>query len=225
MTGVQQCRADIVVIIPDLTVNEELNKPDAALDQSASNQTSPTVRLGYRLIDAIQLQRGFGFLSQIECIRGGNLHSSGEFIRRDACGELRAIRPLALMNSIKPRNQLSLDPRHGEWFIEVRFQIQNGGSRRSKSSSLIERWKIARCPVIDPVHGQALRIVEDNIGGKILILGPQPIGNPRSQRRSADEFASRVNLVQRWFVRQIRREHRSNHRDVVDLSCEVGHRV
>src|SRR5215831_2334801 len=66
------------VVIPDLTINVKLDKPDPAFDETPCHETTPTVRVRGFLADAIPLAGCRRLFRNIEGITGLQLHAGCE---------------------------------------------------------------------------------------------------------------------------------------------------
>src|SRR5438874_434450 len=71
---------------------KHLNESHSVLNQPACQQALPAKWLRDLLIHPVQFARGFGFVAQIHGLRRAALHSECEFVRGNACSQLRVAR-------------------------------------------------------------------------------------------------------------------------------------
>src|SRR6266446_6822414 len=83
---------DALVVVPDLAVDEKLNKPHAALDESSGNQAPCAVFASGRLIEAVELSCRFALARNVERLLGRGLHARGKFVAGNARFEIALTR-------------------------------------------------------------------------------------------------------------------------------------
>src|SRR5207247_834270 len=93
---------DVLVVIPDLAVDEELYETDAALDQTPRNQTTRAVFASDGIVKAIKFPGRFGFAGNIERLFGSRLHARGQFVAGDARFEIALAGMAREMVAIQP---------------------------------------------------------------------------------------------------------------------------
>ena len=89
----------------------------------------------------------------------------------------------------------------------------------------MNRRQIPGTPVVDTVDRQAQRIVQHDVGRQVAVFGAESVTDPRSDRWPPGELAARLNFVERWFVREIRRLQRSDQRETIDLCRQMRHQL
>ena len=92
-----QILLDMVVVVPWLAAQEELNKSNAPLNQTTCDQTSFAVFFGFGLIDSVKSKCRLGFLADIERLFGGHLHVGCHFVTGDPRLEIHLTRMLLQM--------------------------------------------------------------------------------------------------------------------------------
>ncbi len=102
-----------------------------------------------------------------------------------------------------------------------RLEIDDRAAGVADLHALVRGRHVAVAPVRRAVDRPAAMIREDDEAGQVLVLAPQPVGNPAADARMAGEDAAGVHLEQRWAVRGAERMHRADERDVVDVLGDV----
>ena len=81
----------VAVLVPAVVaqvLTEHLDEPHAALDQPPGDQALPAVGLGRRIVEAVELLRGCGFVRQIHQVGHGRLHAEGQLVVGDRASSL-----------------------------------------------------------------------------------------------------------------------------------------
>ena len=94
----------------------------------------------------------------------------------------------------------------------------------AQTRSLKRCWQERRAVVL----GSAVveRGTQTQEAGQVLVLAAQPVEGPRPKARSSEDTAARVDIEQRWPVRnEIGSVHRADHCDVVDATADVRKEV
>ena len=102
----------IVVVVPRLPTEEELEKADSPLDETSRNQAACAVFACRFIIEAVHFLCGFGFLRQIESVLCRFLHASRQFITGNSGLEIvctRILRRMAPIEFVEKRQVLFLD--------------------------------------------------------------------------------------------------------------------
>src|SRR5258706_15215481 len=79
---------EIAVSVPEIAAaGIALNKANTALDEAAGEQQIAAELVRLLFVEPVKLLRGFGFLSEVHCLRGRSLHAKGQFVRAQASGQ------------------------------------------------------------------------------------------------------------------------------------------
>ena len=92
---------DVAVVVPHLAAGVELNKSDAAFDESSREQALFAEGFGLLRADAVAFPRRVSFLRNIKRVGRGQLHPGGEFVVFDPSVEARLEGAAALVNLIE----------------------------------------------------------------------------------------------------------------------------
>src|SRR5690349_21529084 len=136
------------MVVPNLSIDEQLNESHSSFDQSPCIEASPAIGIGWLSPDTIHFQRPRTLLREIQSIGGGQLHACRQLVAGDPRVELRLVTALRFMQLIETRNQIALESCNFVRLFKVALQVENRRTRRTKSSSLIQRRQIARLPVL-----------------------------------------------------------------------------
>ena len=218
----RQRRPETAVRVPALPRRVELHEANSALDKPASQQALPTVRVRRLLADSILSQRFRRLLRDVQRVAGRQLHPRREFITGDAGVELQFARSLLLMNPVELCEQVAAQSFDLARLLRFGFEIQDRRPDRSHSSPLIQRRQITGLPVLHRVRRQpTVGRIEHDIRRQILILSPEPVRDPRTQRRQPGHQLARLNLEQSRLVILMRVEHRADDGDFVGVLRDV----
>ena len=220
-TGRGQARADVGVVVPDLEIDEQLNKPNAPFDQPAGDQATATIRICPLAPHSVPLLGTSGFLGNVQRVRGSQLHSCGKLIAGDPCIQLRLSGTSATMDSIECADQVPFQLHDGLGLLVLAVQIENGLAGGTKTGALVDGRQKPGLPVLHPVDRQPGRIVEHDVGRQILILAAETISDPRPEARQTRSHPAAVGDEQRGFMSQVGRVHRPNETDPIHLGGEV----
>ena len=88
------------MVVPNLKIDEELHETNAALDEPPRDEAAAAVAVGLASAEAVHFFGGFGFLIEVECVAGLELHAGGEFVAGHARIEPRLPRALGFVFEI-----------------------------------------------------------------------------------------------------------------------------
>ena len=80
---------DSAVIVPGLSAMKQLDKANAALDQTSGNQAASAILFGLWMIQPVHSVRCGRFFFDVERFGGRSLHAGSQFIACDPCLQLR----------------------------------------------------------------------------------------------------------------------------------------
>jgi len=169
------------VVVPRLTAQKQLHKPDTTLHQTPGEQTAGTVFASRILIEAIHSLRCLGFLRQIECFRCRHLHPRCQLISCYASLKIRFTGELPLMQAIQTAQQIQILTLWYSRQMSRRCEVQNSRFLRTEYRPLKHRRHPATRPVQHAIHRVTTRICKHHVGRQILILGAQCISDPAAQ--------------------------------------------
>src|SRR5579872_6115893 len=177
----------------------ELNEPDAALHQPARDQTVSAELAGHRAVYAVRLQRRGRLVRQVDGLRHLGLHSVGQLVALDSRRQLRAAGPRVQVLLVDARQQIELAPLllRGRRAVQVQHRVADGPEQRA----LVGGGHEAARPVRLAADRAAAVVHDHHIARQVLVLGPEAVGRPASQRRPADENAAGVHRHERGAVR------------------------
>jgi len=125
VAGLLEAGRKIGVVIPAVAVDVELHKPDAALYQPASDQATPAVRLSGLLADAVQLEGGLGFIRQIECVAGGELHPGRQLVAGNSGVKVGLAGTRHLVHAVESREQVALHVHDFGGSLNIGLQVEH----------------------------------------------------------------------------------------------------
>ena len=105
------------------------------------------------------------------------------------------------------------------------IQIQHGRPLGAESGALIHRRQPGRLPVGDAVDRQSLGVVQHHVGGQVLILGSQPVGDPGAHRGTGGDRASRLHEEDGGLVVEVGPVHGADQGDIVHAVRQMGHQL
>ena len=73
-----------------------------------------------------------------------------------------------------------------------------------------------------PSTGRPRGIGQDDVGGQVLVLGPQAVGRPRADARPARDDQAGVHHPERLLVIAVLGVHRANHGDLVGVPSDAA---
>ena len=108
-------------------------------------------------------------------------------------------------------------------FVVVRLQVEQRRAGRAHPRPLIQRREVAGHPALHAVGRQPRgRISQDDVGGQVLILRAESVGDPRAEHRMAREGLAGEPFEDRRFVIGMHVVHRADDRHLVDVLGGVG---
>ncbi len=108
LTDCRQRGADAGVSIPRLTAQKELHETDTALDEPSCDQTARAVLTSFIAIEPVELVCLSGLLSDIKSLFRFSLHPCSEFIRLNACFQIRLTRVQFEMSAVQRSQQIEV---------------------------------------------------------------------------------------------------------------------
>ena len=171
----------------------ELDEADAAFDEAAGEQAAGAEFVGALLVDAVELAGGGGFLGEIDGFGGGTLHAEGELVGADAGGHFAvAIEGVHLVHLLQEVEGVAL-ARGGHAFGGL--QVDDGFGAGAEDGALVDGGKESGAPARCAAFGGAFGLRHDDVGGEVLALAAESVGDPRAHARVAHEDAAGVDLV------------------------------
>ena len=213
------------MVIPDLGINKQLDKPYSPLDKSPCIETAPTIGIGRFLADPVHVEGSLVLVFQVQCIGCFQLHAGGQFIAGDAGIQVWLSTPLLAVNAVQPTKQLSLHLGDPVRLIELTGQVQHRGSCTSKACPLVERGQETGLPVLGAVDRKSLGVVQYHVSRQVLIFTSQAIGHPGTHRGQARNHSTTVNNKECRFVGQVDRVHRFENSDPIHAGGQVRHDI
>ena len=169
------------MIVPNLTIDIELHKADTALDKSTGDQATTAIGITFPLPNTVHRLGLYIFLPQIQCIGRRQLHPCGQTITGDPRREAwlpAALAPVPLIDFVDER---ALGLRDSDRLRKLTLQVENRGASSAKTGSLVLRRQKTRLPALNRIDREPLRVIQNNIGWQILVLGAQTIRDPGTQ--------------------------------------------
>ena len=204
---------DVVVVVPRLSrAMPQLHVPHPAFDQPAGNQDLPGVRpAAIEIVNVLRLAR------DVEGVGRLHLHAVGQFERLDPRLQLRLVRPLLGVPAVHPLHQVQLPsllrsrpPR----IADVGNQLVDLRMLRVDIRPLKHPGQKRRLPILG-VLDRVAPGTHRHEARKILILGPQPIGDPRPHAGPDLRLVAAVHQHQRRFMVGHIRVHRADHAQLI----------
>ena len=211
--------------VKNLLLDVKLHKPYAALDQTTGHQAAPTVGVRRIGADAVSLASRFGFFVEVERVGRLELHVRRKLIAGDARIQFRLVGPLLAVRFIQASQQRSFRFDQRRRNLRARLQVQDRRAFGTESRALIDGRQIGGLPVRDAVDGQALGIVENDVGREISVLSAQTVGDPGADGGPRCDRPAAVDEKQRRLVIGVLAVHRANDGDVVGEFGEMRHQV
>ena len=121
----------------------------------------------------------------------------------------------SLMAAIERPRDVAVDP----------FRVggeQDRLAARSEFHPLVSRRKESAAPARLAAVGVVLAREQDDEGGKVAVLAPEPVTEPRAETGPADHLVAGVHEDLRRRVIELRRAHRAHDRDVVGDFRKIG---
>ena len=193
----------------------QLHEADAPLDQPPRQQAHAAERLGLFLVDAVQRLRVGGLLRQIDRFRSGRLHPKRQLVCLNASIQFRLLRPTGSMCSVELREEIEL----AALLVRVHplgvVEIRDRRLAALQPHSLIDRRHESRSPIARPVDDFVLAVLQHDERRHVLVLGAEPVADPRPQRRPPGDRHAGVHLADAPRMIDAVRPTRPHHRDVV----------
>ena len=105
------------------------------------------------------------------------------------------------------------------------LQIQHRRTLRAQARALKNRRQPARLPISDSDGRQTLRIIQNDVGGQILILAAQTVDRPGSEGGAVWEDAPALHQEHCGSVSEIGAEHGTNQGNIVRVLRQVRHHL
>ena len=216
---------EITVLIPlDVAVAvSHLNEPHATLGEPSRHQAHPSEVCVDRIIHSVELLRGEGLARQVLDERHGRLHPEGQLERVDPCFERCFGTARSLMFAVHRFESFELQPLYVAWQIGIvdvtDASLVRRNARIAERRSLIGRWQEGRSPVVDATV--AKRRADRDERGEVGVVGSQTVTDPRTDARSNEVVAPRVELHHRAAVSRVGAVHRMDHAQVIDAARDV----
>ena len=220
-TTVAEAVFKIRVRIPNLTLDENLDKTHATLNQAAGHEATLAVGRRRRITKAVHILRFLILLRDIQRVGRGHLHARGQLVAGDARVEIWLPGPLGAMRLVQSAQQLALRLDKGRRQHLTGFQIEQRQPLGAESRTLAHWREPAGMPVLDAVNREPFRVVQHDVGRQVLVLTPKSVYHPRAQGRPARNGAPAVHQVQGGLVIEVLAEHGSDKRDIVRAGAQV----
>lgn len=200
-----------------------LDEADSTLGEAPRHQTLPAEIFSHRVVETVKLARRVGLPGDVQRLRHSKLHSESEFKGIDPPFQREVWSPMSEMVAIHPREQIELHSLLGGRKAGI-TDVTHGGLSRGyggvpERRALIGRWEERGAPIIHPTVGEGW--ANRDKSWQILILGAQPIGDPRTHARPYEIVTARVQLQQRSSVRGISAMHGTYDAQVVNALGDV----
>ena len=164
----------------------DLDKANSVFAQPTRHQALATEIIGRLFTDSIHRHRSLGLSAQVEHIRSIVLHPPGQLIGTDERLQFRVPVSALQLLCVETLQELELSELLTPGQIGV-LQVSNRRVLvkfpiRTNCCALICRWK--ECVAVIASTSRSGDRTQGNEPGHVLVLGPQPIGNPGPKRRS-----------------------------------------
>ncbi len=201
----------------------DLDEPDPALGETSGHEALPAEVAGGRVIEAIEPLRRRRFLRNLLDLRRRRLHPERQLERRDPALERRIGPGLIQVVAIHLLDQVQIQalqlPGCGCVRDERDLRPVRADPRRADGRALIDRRQERRAPV---VHAAVAEIRADGDEPRqVLILGPEPVRDPRAHARPDERIAAGVELQEGSAVPRVGPVHRVDHAEVVHAPGQV----
>ena len=216
---------EIRMTVPRLFLEEDLHETNSSLYQPSSKKTASAIGIGFPVTNPVELPGGLRLAIHVERLPRRKLHPGGKPVAFDPGVECGLVRSLPPVNFVELTQEPARRFGHLVGLVELRLEVKDGRTRGTKGRPLECRGKKSGGPVPGAVLGQAKGIIQDHVGGQVLVLRSQAVDGPRSQRGISHEQSSTMDLVERVVVVRMIRPHRIDQADVVGHLRKMGQRV
>ena len=219
---------EFAVVIPLLfhAAVRTLNEANAALNETPGEQALPAEVARQRIVESVELLRGFGFPLDFERFGSFGLHAEGKFKGLNAGFQMRVVPALLLVEAVDRAEHIELialllsgQPFVGEigdgLGLDI-FDIHEGVADRS---ALVGAGKKATTPVL-PTAVPKGRFDRDE-ARKISLLGSQALHDPRTHAGSRERERSGVKLQHSRAVVHTVTDHRADNAQVINHATDV----
>ena len=211
------------MVIPDLSVAENLHKPHAALDQSSGDQAAGAVVAGDLLVDAVHFFRGLRFARDVERLPRRHLHARGQAVTFHARLEVVLAGMLLEMLAVQPVEQAKLLLLRRTLQVPRRVEVENAGRDRPHHRTLIDGRQLAVGPILSANQRQAAGVGQCHVCRQFLRLAAKRAGEPAAQHGAS---AGGPPGAERVIGRDViigTGVHRPDQRDFVGHPAQVRH--
>ena len=180
----------------------ELHKTHSVFNQPPRQQTVAAKHCRLHVQQSVKFFGRLGFFRQIHCFRRFGLHPERQLVAADAGVEFAVFGPLERIHPVDlvQEGQFAalLFFADASWRIEVRERL----GCRPKPNALINCRHEPRAPIARPADDLAAVVAEHREGRQVLVLGAQPVADPRPQggppaeNRAGVHLADAVGMIQ-----------------------------
>ena len=179
-------------------------------------------RLG--VVEAVEVAGRLRLLREVVHLRGLGLHAEGQLERRDPGVEL-AVGPAERgASALRLGDQVEFQPLEvaaGRGVADERDPgVLRLHPRVAERRPLVGGREEPRAEVVRAALGEVL--ADRDVAGDVLVLGPEPVRDPRPQARPDERVAPGVPLQHGPAVPRVRAVHRVDHAEVVDAAGDLG---
>ena len=161
---------DVFVIVPRLAVEEQLHKTHAALDQAPGDQAARAVFTGGVLVDAVQFFRRRAFAVDVERLRGGGLHSGGQFVAVDARLESVFAGALGQVGFVELAEKVEVVELDVALQLSRCVEVENTWLFRAQHRALIQARQEAVGPVVHAIDRVAAGVGQHHVSRQLVRL-------------------------------------------------------
>ncbi len=201
----------------------ELHEPHAAFHQSTREQAVVGKR-GLSWLRAVEVVDRLGLAGDVGELGHARLHPVGEFVRVDACLDLR-VAHTRLAQAVQILQGVErLPPQLRVHAVGVGDE-QHGVGAAPELDALVDTREEARTPARLAAVGVVLAGNQHDERGEVLAVGSESVREPRPHARAANHLVPGVHEDLRRRVIELRRLHRLHDGDVVGDGGQVRQEV
>ncbi len=209
------------VLVPGLAGIEHLDVTHAALDEAAGDDAAGGVVLGDGVVRAVELEDVGGLAGDVEGLLGGGLHVGGELVAGDAGLEVQLAGAGGEVLLVEGPEQVELPLLRGAGECGGRIEIEDARLGGADEGALVEGGQPAVGEVLLLEGGQAAGVGEHHVGGQVVRLAAEAVGEPGAEGGPAGGDAPGVHGVEALGVVADAGGHGADEGDVVHDLGEV----